>query len=501
MSEQLDDELKRRISDVFDSYEEDDLAADEGWLLLREKYPEKAERRRLGVWFWRGMAAAVLLILSLAGLFLQQRRTQTSQLAGNRNRIKPATHLPSSGTKPSSRTDGQPPQAGSDAVASQHPATEASPAAIPSSSPEIYTGIQPSSSTHKNNYQLNLKQNNPLYKPTAKQNAVTSNIDPVYTPESNSAILANTLTGKRPKISTGNNPVLTGSDSAERTTVNAILAQQKTATANAHTDTARSLTKKPSMMEILANDQKQQVQQAKNEKKNNSNKGVTYSVYAATYLNYAKGSTTQPNLGAGFTSDIRITGKLKLSTGLAIAQNKLNYSSEPTQPGIISDAIRASSRGTQNQLDMAPVTAMSLTGRTIDPPVEVKSYNVSLTGLDVPINLKYEFNPQKSDSFIAAGLSSSTFINETYRYQYNNNRNVLGSNTEIPDAQSKTAFSRFDFARTLNLAVGMGVQLGKSNRLVVEPFLKYPLDGLGSQQIRFGTSGVNLKLKFQKAKK
>jgi len=39
MDEQLDDILKNRIKEVFENFE--DPSADEGWLLLREKYPEQ----------------------------------------------------------------------------------------------------------------------------------------------------------------------------------------------------------------------------------------------------------------------------------------------------------------------------------------------------------------------------------------------------------------------------------------------------------------------------
>jgi hypothetical protein len=47
----------------------------------------------------------------------------------------------------------------------------------------------------------------------------------------------------------------------------------------------------------------------------------------------------------------------------------------------------------------------------------------------------------------------------------------------------------------LNLAIGFGYPVG-NNRLILEPFLKYPLDGLGSQNLRFGAGGINLKFNF-----
>jgi hypothetical protein len=44
MDDQLDNDLKNRIREVFDNFE--DASADEGWLLLREKFPEEESKRR-----------------------------------------------------------------------------------------------------------------------------------------------------------------------------------------------------------------------------------------------------------------------------------------------------------------------------------------------------------------------------------------------------------------------------------------------------------------------
>ena len=59
MDERWDNDLRKRIKEVFDNYE--DTSADEGWQLLREKYPEKA-KRRIAAWLWLGSAAALLLL-------------------------------------------------------------------------------------------------------------------------------------------------------------------------------------------------------------------------------------------------------------------------------------------------------------------------------------------------------------------------------------------------------------------------------------------------------
>jgi len=125
----------------------------------------------------------------------------------------------------------------------------------------------------------------------------------------------------------------------------------------------------------------------------------------------------------------------------------------------------------------------------------VKNYNANLVGLDVPINLKYEINPDKSDAYVSLGLSSGTFINESYSYKYNYPSFLSSSLQATRDQTTANSFNSFYFAKTLNVAFGVGYPFGK-NRLIIEPFLKYPLAGMGSQDLRFGAGGVNLKFNF-----
>ncbi|XHR95866.1 hypothetical protein ACFJIV_03980 [Mucilaginibacter sp. UC70_90] len=70
------------------------------------------------------------------------------------------------------------------------------------------------------------------------------------------------------------------------------------------------------MESLLASDQ----DQPKKPDMDMNERRVKFSVYAATFFNYAKGSQNQVNAGAGFTSDIKLSKNLKLSTGLALAQ-------------------------------------------------------------------------------------------------------------------------------------------------------------------------------------
>jgi hypothetical protein len=479
MGEELDNELKKRISEVFDNYE-DTAPAEDGWKLLREKFPAKKQRRIATVWW---SAAATLLVLCLFGLWFYNHPDKTEQVV-----VKPVKEI----IKPN------------DSVVVSQPLTPQTPGE---------TDVEQTSDKQQfanANRKPAIANQNSFIAPVTSVSKSRSTPQVTSLPGTNQELLAGVLKNQDPTST----PVVTPDSKAVLTNTKvkldsniSILAQQyntsqpKSNNIVAKDSIAETDESKSRMSIFLANEQKKEANKKLKGEKALIDKRILYSVYAATYFNYAEGSKSQMNTGAGFSTDIKLFSNFKLSTGVAIGKNTLNYSGQPSQPGILNEAIGIS-RLKSNAMESANVTPTMgfVSSRVVVDPV-VSSYNVSLTGFDLPINLKYEFNPKKSDSYISAGLSSGTFINETYNYSYDNTVNSLLPTPAIPDATISKSFTRFDFARTLNLSLGMGYQITKNNRLVIEPFLKYPLSGLGSQQIRFGAGGINLRLKFQRAKK
>jgi hypothetical protein len=126
----------------------------------------------------------------------------------------------------------------------------------------------------------------------------------------------------------------------------------------------------------------------------------------------------------------------------------------------------------------------------------LKNYTANLVGLEIPINLKYKFNPEKSATFVSIGVSSGTFIKETYTSTYAYTTPFASNLSQTTDQSLQQKFNSFYFAKTLNFSFGTGYRIS-GNDLIIEPFLKYPIEGLGSQQIKFGSGGVNLKFNFQ----
>jgi phage gpG-like protein len=216
-------------------------------------------------------------------------------------------------------------------------------------------------------------------------------------------------------------------------------------------------------------------------------KKVAFGIYAATYVNYAKGSDKQFNTGVGATADIRLTDNLRLSTGVSIGQNTLSYANNNTTAVIPVALMAAASHN---------FTANSSSVLYSVAPAS-SNLNANLVNLDIPVDLKYVFNPQKGNTYVSAGFSSGTFINETYNTTYNYNGN--GSSIQQTGDATHKSFDNFYFAQMLNVSFGVGYPIGK-NQLIIEPFFKYPLNGMGDEHLLFGSGGLNLKFNFDPPK-
>lgn len=179
----------------------------------------------------------------------------------------------------------------------------------------------------------------------------------------------------------------------------------------------------------------------------------------------------------GLSADFRLTFALALSTGIQFERQNVVESSQ---------------------------------GNPLREPV--KQTSADLYCLDLPLNLTWKFYRNKLTSYyMAGGLSSLAYVGEDY--QNKTTTQELKETTIIREdgqeviihelitkestvEESAPSFQSFDLAGRLNLIVGMEQRLTPTLRLHVEPYLKIPLSGLASQNLKFTTSGINCKISF-----
>ncbi|MDB5130865.1 MAG: hypothetical protein JWR02_614 [Mucilaginibacter sp.] len=494
MDEQFDKDLINHIREAFDNFE--DPTADEGWLELRKKFPEKRSRRPVA-WIWRGAAAALVLLCMSIGFLIYDGRVKPTTVARTKTKFPSVENLVKN--KPASNgatnTGSKEETKLSNTTIAQGNSFAQSPATA--------------KRHNESNYPADIKRQN-LAKTgnfAAAGHQYAAQSSPGKTALSNSIAL-NTSVARQKEIQdgTGNqipplkdnsaiviasakNSAIPGkiADSAAINTMDAkqLLAANSNKTGNTDSANNKSIIN-PANTTLAA------VKQAKVRKIDAADpRRIRLAISAGTYVNYAKGSSSQMNVGLGFSSDIPLTRKLSLVTGINVAQNSLNFAGTPP-PAI-----------QQNQLvaATAPKTASfaSASFAPVSTP-KFQNYNASLIGLDIPVNLKYQFNPKKSDTYVSAGLSSGIFIDENYVYKYNYPSLFSPAVQQTLGTTAHNRFNNFYVAKVVNVAFGVGRQIGR-NRVIIEPFLKYPLAGVGSQQLHFGTGGVNLKLNLLSGKK
>lgn len=481
MDEQFDKDLKKRIQEVFG--EVDDTAADDGWLLLREKFPEKQSRLRPLAWLWWGSVAAVLLIFMGLGLWIYNQNIQTgnstSKIAHRSRQHKTDSIGQQSITKNNiADKAAESPQIDKAATVEPDKHNVTKRALRSSANIQQLAANKDPNSKSVTNY-------SGFHQDKHSKNSPGTILPPTKTilPALDQQIVAS----KKSK-DTGNLDAKNDQQSQ--------IAAVGTANAGGSDQIPNSPAKPPKSINDLFGADKQSDQSKKSYSTGDEEKKIHFGVYAATFFNYAKGSNKQVNVGAGFSSDIKLSRNLKFVTGVSIAQNTLGYNNAVSTI-TSSGALAVSPTSSAHKTPVVPSASANYfaAGYAAVATPDIKNYNATLIGLDIPLNLKFDFNPNRSETYILAGLSSGTFINEQYAYSYNYPTVNSTSLQQTQNSTSSKSFDNFYFAKTLNFAFGVGYPMGK-NHLVIEPFLKYPLQGLGAQQIKFGAGGINLKFNF-----
>lgn len=445
MYDQFDKKLSDRIKYVFDTYE--DGTADMGWEQLRQNFPGTKDRRPL--LYWLSSSAAVLLLCFGAWLFVSQEKAE--QTAAIVDPVDAPVHQEQfdAELKPATPAEADKPRPNKTSIRSTTPAEATA------SKPLIAFASDEGTLSTENNSSHAIEL---IPAPAAGTEAAgTPNTNTTETPVSPAQALAS----ERPV--TEKKMIEVAADPEEQ---------------------IRQQAQKLAQLDALVN-------RDNNGKKTSDKKtgAVSIGLFAGSYFNYSEGSKASMNTGVGISSEIGITSRLKISTGISLAQNTLKYQRENDIPQQALETFMAAPTDNSNKVPL------SLDAKTSALAYSINEYDAKLLGLDVPVNIKYMLMNKEKELYVVAGLSSNFFIDESYTYDFQYNTREISDNS-TKDEQATSNNSSFDFARMLNFSVGFGYPVGKQSKLSLEPFVKYPLGGLGTQDIRFGSAGLNLKLNF-----
>ncbi|HVN59145.1 MAG TPA: hypothetical protein VMT63_12675 [Bacteroidales bacterium] len=188
------------------------------------------------------------------------------------------------------------------------------------------------------------------------------------------------------------------------------------------------------------------------------------------------GTVTSFNYAGGINADYEITDKLHLSTGLQLEhQNAIN--------------------------------------KNTDSPswIPAGQSQALLTDLDLPLNITWKFLKKGSSRYyVTGGISSVACLTEKYvSTTYTQKMEAVvnstsGSqslsyqlvNVKSTSTRTEEPLNSVNFAGRVNIIFGFEQHLSTKLSLHIEPFVKIPVTGLGSEDMKFTTSGVACKISF-----
>lgn len=227
------------------------------------------------------------------------------------------------------------------------------------------------------------------------------------------------------------------------------------------------------------------LEQEEENAKKASKKTLKFGVEVSPIFDYNQDNgNSNVGFAGGITVEIPISNKFDVNTGIFYADQKLNLNQSSA---LYTDAVSAKSDS------------------------QLVNEEAVIKGLEIPLNVTYNFSVAKKDLFVAAGVTSTTYIKENIESNYlvngrsqTSTQDYLGNNIvkyELIQTNSKVTTeansSTFNFANYLNLSFGIKLPINNQKQsIIIAPYFKYSLKPLTHQQIDFNSGGVHLRYNF-----
>lgn len=115
---------------------------------------------------------------------------------------------------------------------------------------------------------------------------------------------------------------------------------------------------------------------------------------------------------------------------------------------------------------------------------------------EIPLLARYTIRQgNRSSVFLSTGLSSYFMTREDYDYQYFNNAGVLVTRNMGYNSTDTHVMS------IMHLSAGFESRMSKNLSLIIEPYAKLPLGGVGFGNIRLSSFGLNFGVQFRQPSK
>lgn len=121
--------------------------------------------------------------------------------------------------------------------------------------------------------------------------------------------------------------------------------------------------------------------------------------------------------------------------------------------------------------------------------VDIKKVDASCLVYDIPVTIRYNFVQKSSLIFYGtAGLSSYIMKKEDYNYHYTYNNNYYEKAKSYTG--NKNIFSMF------SISTGIEKKLAPQFSFLAEPYLSFPLSGVGEGSVKLYSAGLQIGIKY-----
>jgi len=443
-----DEELAQQIKTVFDDY--NDGLSEHGWSELRQKYPEK-ENKKLPIWLLSGIAATLLIVAGvyLNNVFDTEKVILRANTAPKENPIKEndivenksESFLPSDTENTISKNNS--------AVAKTH------------SNNRLNNSFAPEKQHLAQNITVTNKKVEKEVNIIANENSTS--VKSITATENNNQIIASARVDEH--------------NIAENVTTDKtveVVEKDAKPTKLSTTDFLNEQSK------ILANNNTDK------ETKQNNRSQTTIDVFTGTFFNYHDDNEAKLSAGVGLNANVKVAKNIVLSFGAGISQNKVSY--ENKVPVEVASAMFESKN---TALNAAPSNGVAYSATATNDV----SFTGQLLSIDLPMVVKF-YPTNKQDFYISTGINSSSYLTQKYTYNYNwSNFNVKNGEEQPQQQVEKSRLKGFDFANSAIFAIGINQNIGK-NVLIFEPYYKPALSTMGDKNLKISSAGLNLKFNF-----
>ena len=192
----------------------------------------------------------------------------------------------------------------------------------------------------------------------------------------------------------------------------------------------------------------------------------------------------------GIVVAIPLNSKFDVTTGVYYANQKINL---------------ADNQSTEYFFDAANTSSS----------IQEVSKEALISAIEIPINVKYNFKVNKKDFFIAAGVSSTSYIKESIEENYIQNSRVAIPNSAASGTlvqydlvqtatkvETEGTSSGFNFANIINVSIGIELPLNdKKQSIIIAPYFKYGLKSVTTQNLNFSNAGIHMRYNLLLRKK